>query len=79
MERTVYHVVPHLLDSNHEWRVVLEGHDKASGSFEYKEEAIECATRLAEESGLGQIIIHNMDGTIEEERTYGEDPERFPG
>lgn len=78
MDRIIYHVVPHLLESGHEWRVIREEHDKASGIFEYKEEAIEFATQLAQESKLGQVIIHDLDGTIGEERTYGEDPEKYP-
>lgn len=35
--------------------------------------------RLAEAAPLGQLVVHRLDGSIEEEFTYGKDPRRTPG
>jgi hypothetical protein len=29
--------------------------------------------------GFAQAVLHKADGTIREERTYGKDPEKWPG
>lgn len=75
-ERVVYHVVP---KGPEEWQVEREGGERATENFPTKDEAIAGAQQLLENDELGQIIIHKQDGTIQEERTYGEDPTRTPG
>lgn len=52
--------------------------------FRRKVEAVACGRGLARASyvGLGvlaQLVIHKRNGTIQEERTYGRDPKRYPG
>jgi hypothetical protein len=41
--------------------------------------AIAAARKVYDAGGLGQAVLHKTDGTIREERTYGEDPEKYPG
>lgn len=63
------------------WVVTSEG--KVVGGFNNQAEAEAEAMRLGrkaqEEGGLGQAVLHKADGEIKEERTYGKDPERYPG
>jgi hypothetical protein len=41
--------------------------------------AIAAAKEVHDGGGLAQAVLHNSDGMIREERTYGKDPERTPG
>jgi hypothetical protein len=41
--------------------------------------AIAAARKVHEGGGLAQAVLHKSDGTIREERTYGKDPEKYPG
>lgn len=51
--------------------------------LETKDAAVEVATAigraLESAGGLAQVVIFERDGTIGEERTYGEDPPESPG
>lgn len=53
------------------------------GSSSTKAQAVELASsigrRLHEAGELAQVVVHNLDGTFEEERTYGSDPPESPG
>lgn len=69
-ERTVYHVLP----KEDGWRVAREGAERAASVHETKDAAITRGRELAGGDGLGQLIVHRRDGTIETEYTYGEDP-----
>jgi hypothetical protein len=74
-DRQVYHVVT----TEKGWSVQKEG-DK--GSWEFfgtKEEAVRRGRELGSSHERGQVIIHKTDGTIEEERTFGDDPASTPG
>lgn len=74
-KRTVYHVT-----KGEDWRITKEGGDRASGTAETKAEAIQRAVELARGAGgLAQVKIHREDGTIQSERTYGNDPRKYPG
>jgi hypothetical protein len=44
-----------------------------------KEKAISYGRELAKDEGLGQLIVHKADGSIEEEFTYGDDPRDISG
>ena len=74
-DRITYHVVP----TEKGWSVQREGDTADWRFFATKEEAVQDGTKLASSNELGQLIIHNADGKIEEERTYGDDPRRTPG
>jgi hypothetical protein len=41
--------------------------------------AIEEPRGTFKDGGLGQTVLHEADGTIREERTYGKDSEKSPG
>lgn len=77
MARTVASVTP---AKGGGWYVRVRG-DTGAGiqHFTTKDPAVAEAKRLAKCSGLGQVVIHKMDGTIQEERTYGKDPRRSRG
>jgi hypothetical protein len=74
-KRVVYHVT-----KGEDWRIAKEGSERASATAPTKAEAIQRAVELAKGvGGLSQVKIHRQDGTIESERTYGKDPEKYPG
>jgi len=79
MARAIYHVVPHTQESGRVWKVEKAGGDKPVRIFLHKEDAVEYGMEIAKHYRLGQLIIHGIDGKIESERTYGEDPKRYPG
>jgi hypothetical protein len=71
MSRKTYHVTP----TNHgDWKVKRERTDRADSVHESKQNAIDRARELAISGGLGQVVIHNQNGKIQSERTYGKDP-----
>ena len=74
-DRRVYHVVP---DSSAERWVVSQENGSYRREFETKEEAVEFASTRAREAELGQIKVHQSDGNMDYESTYGEDPTRSP-
>lgn len=43
-------------------------------TYAMKSSAIEAGVSVARRNEPSQLIIHRMDGTIEDERTYGDDP-----
>jgi hypothetical protein len=47
--------------------------------FDTKQAAINAAVSKARELDDAQVIIHKKDGTIQSERTYGNDPRRTRG
>lgn len=73
--RKVWHVVPH----EGGWAVKKEEALRATSINKNKEQAVQAARELAKANKPSQIIIHGRDGRIQEERTYGEDPEKYPG
>lgn len=70
-ERQTWHITTHDDDG---WQVKKAGNDQATSVHENKQEAIEAGRDLAKDQALGQLKIHKTDGTIQEERTYGDDP-----
>ncbi len=73
-KRIVYHVT-----KGEDWNIKKEGADRASASAPTKAGAIQRAVELAKNSGgLAQVKIHNEGGKISSERTYGQDPRKYP-
>ncbi len=70
-KRKTYHVTP---GTNGGWKVKGEKVSRASSSHETKAKAVERAKEPAKNQGLGQVVIHKQDGTIQTEHTYGKDP-----
>lgn len=76
MSRKTYHVTK---GNDGQWKGTIEGAQKASVSTNTKAEALQRTVELAKQAPLGQVVIHKENGIIQSERTYGNDPRRFPG
>lgn len=76
MSRKVVHVVS---DKKGGWDVKSEKAERAAANFENKSDAIGRAKEIAKNVPLGQIKIHGLDGKIQTEHTYGEDPRKYKG
>lgn len=76
-KRQVFHSSP----SKEGWKVTQSGKTLSTHDTQKQSEAAAIAAgRKAEASGgKGQAVLHKSDGTIREERTYGQDPERSKG
>ncbi len=75
-KRTVYYVVP----QGDDWAVKRQGADRASAVESKKADAVERGRDLAKNAGgPAQLKIHKVDGTIQTEHTYRNDPEKYPG
>lgn len=70
MARMQFHVVP----NGDNWAVKHNG--KVLTNHYLKSAAIDSGVAYAKANMPSQLIIHRADGTIEDERTYGQDP--FP-
>jgi hypothetical protein len=66
--RNVYHVVPH----GTYWQVKHNG--QVISTHFTKQVAVESGRRVAHANMPSQLVLHNADGTIETEWTYGNDP-----
>jgi hypothetical protein len=75
-EKVIYHVAPRRKDNR--WAVKKEGGAKPSAVCDTKEQAIEAARAFAQNLPWSQVVIHNRDGKIAQEFTYGEQPEPPP-
>ena len=76
-DRNVFHDTPYV----NSWKVKTEG----AGAYEFeavmdtKDEAVRVAKEHARAQMPSQVIIHNQDGRISDESTYGDDPTSSPG
>lgn len=71
MGRKVYDVTK----TNDGWKSTARGGERASAVGDTKEEVVQRAAEIARnQSGDTQVVIHKSDGTIQSERTYGNDP-----
>ena len=84
--RKVYHVVCAKVKKGsgntpkHVWKVKLAGKSTvANGVFAKKNDAIARAKELGKKAKLGQVVIHGIDGKIQTEYTYGDDPRDIKG
>ncbi len=76
-KRIVYHVTYDI--SSNEWKVKREGIKRAPSWHSTKDQAITAAISKAMNNTPSQVKIHKRDGQIQEVRTYGGDPEKYPG
>ena len=74
-ERATFHVIPDAKS----WKVKNEADPSYDALVDDKDRAVELAREYAKQAPLGQVIVHNRDGKIAEEFTYGEDPRNIPG
>lgn len=79
MKRKIYDVLPDRSGSDLSWKVKLEGAQRASGSFENKDKAIDLGRNLAKDGGMGQLRIWGKNNKIQIEYTYGKDPRKYKG
>lgn len=71
MPRTIYRVVP----NNGKWE--LQGPENKT--FDRQEDAVNAGRDVARNNEPSQLVVHEADGTIGYENTYGDDPERSRG
>lgn len=64
----------HVAKRDDGWEVKAEGAKRASAVEGRKVEAVERARQIAQNQSPSQVVIHKMDGTIQTEHTYGDDP-----
>jgi len=64
--RKVYHVVT----ADDGWKVELEGSKKPLSTHATKDEAVDAARTLAQTNEPSQVVVHRMDGTIQNNYSY---------
>lgn len=66
--RTVYHVAP----AEEGWKVTTEGTETAISVHTTKDDALSAARDMARAQEPSQVVVHKMDGTIQNSFAYGE-------
>ena len=76
-QRQVFHSI---MDKDG-WTLVHNGGVKSrhATQAEAEETAIAAGRAAYDSGGLGQAVLHKENGEVREERTYGKDPEKYPG
>lgn len=71
----------HLTKKDGEWKLTKEGNERATKTFETKEEAIKKSADYLKSNEGGSLKIHLEKGKIQEERTYPKsaDPKKSKG
>jgi poly(hydroxyalkanoate) granule-associated protein len=65
-ERKVYHVATH----DDGWKIEVEGAKRATSTHATKDEAVDAARTLAQNNEPSQVVVHRMDGTIQNNYSY---------
>lgn len=65
-KRKTYHVVT----ADEGWKVELEGTDKALSTHGTKDEAVDAARKVAGKTLPSMVVVHKMDGTIQNNYSY---------
>ena len=55
------------------WKLEYEGADQPYSYHQTKEEALEAGRELARNQPPSQLVVHKMDGTVQDEFTYDYD------
>ena len=74
-DRIIYRIVPR----NDEWHVVKGSHNECEGRFKSKPEAVEFGRFLAMRESVAELRIAKLDGSIQAEFTYGNNPQEVEG
>ncbi|WP_156251023.1 DUF2188 domain-containing protein [Pseudactinotalea terrae] len=61
-----------------QWKNRRQGTERAFSTHGTKEEAVEAGRAAAQRDGV-EHLIKNLDGTIAEKNSYGNDPRDIPG
>ena len=75
-KRIIYDVEPR---DGGDWAAQRRGTERAAVVTRNKNHAIDEARRLAQQHTLGQVVVKGVNGRIEREYTYGDDPSRYRG
>lgn len=67
MERRIYHVMRSGKDG---WKGALEHSTRASVTGSNKQEVVDRTIAMAKHHAMSSVIIHKIDGSIQEERTF---------
>ena len=65
-------------NSNGGWDVRRSGSKRASGHFDTKKEAVARAREISNNEGT-ELVVRNLDGTISERDSHGNDPRSSRG
>jgi len=79
MERKTYHVTQ---KTDGTWQGKLPAASRASIVGDTKAQVLKQTVELARSQPLSQVVIHKSRehwSVIQSERTYGNDPQRYPG
>lgn len=68
----------HVVHSETGWDVIYENTDGIISTHDTKTIAVTAAIKLAKKDKV-ELIIHKMDGTIQEKNSYGNDPRSIKG
>lgn len=68
-----------LVHKNEKWHFKKQGSAQALKSFATKAEGVAHVMKAGNKHGNCSVKIKKVDGTIQEERTYGVDPKRSKG
>jgi hypothetical protein len=69
--KVIYHVTPREDDR---WNIRKEGGNRPSAVVDNKDSAVERAREIAKNLSWSQVVIHNKDGKIAQEFSYGGPP-----
>lgn len=75
-DRKVYHVVPNADQSR--WVISRENDDTFREEYSTKDDAVQAAKSRARGEEPSQVKVHKLDGNMEYESTYGDDPASSP-
>ena len=62
-----------------QWGLYKKGAERASKTFETKQEGLDYSRPYVRDQGHSQLVIKKADGRIQTEHTYGDDPNPPPG
>jgi len=62
-----------------DWKLFEQGTNRTIRRFKTKEQGVKISEDIVRKKGNSQLKIHKVDGKIQEERTYGNDPRRYKG
>ncbi len=62
-----------------DWKLFEQGTNRTIRRFKTKEQGVKISADIVRKKGNSQLKIHKVDGKIQEERTFGNDPRRYKG
>ena len=62
-----------------DWKLFEQETNRTIRRFKTKEQGVKISVDIVRKKGNSQLKIHKVDGKIQEERTFGNDPRRYKG